>query len=69
MRQGETPDYLYPGRVGSRKFAVYNMTHKNFLATPMTNDFSIVVNRNNKEKIDLTDKAINLECYREASEK
>ena len=57
LRQGETPDYLYPGRVGSRKFAVYNMTHKDFLATPMTNDFSIVVNRNNASEVDFPTKA------------
>lgn len=57
LRQGETADYLYDGRPGSRAFAVYNMTHKNFLATPTTNDFSIVVNKSNASEVDFPTKA------------
>ncbi len=57
LRQGEKPDYLYDGRVGSRAFAVYNMTHSSFLSNPQTSPFSIVVNKANASEVDFPTKA------------
>lgn len=57
LRQGEKPDYLYTGRTGSRAFAVYNITHKDFLATPTTSPFSLVVNKGSAAEVDFPTKA------------
>jgi len=57
LRQGEKPDYLYSGRPGSRKFAVYNMTHSSFLLSPATSTFSLEVNRGNASEVDFPTKA------------
>lgn len=57
LRQGETPDYLFSGRTGSRAFSVYNMTHSSFVNDQGASPFSIVVNRDNATEVDFPTKS------------